>query len=114
MLEQGRIKDYYIRLTDVVRLFLDEQYGIPAPENTSDQTLAKVRELGLDRLQYDKLRELLLDADLVKFAKMFPTDQENERYRRYTEDIVESLRADENQQPDSAQKQKEMQENVGE
>lgn len=118
LLDEGRVKDFYIALTDVVRLYLDEQFGIPAPESTSDQTLRDVRRLHLTRQQYDKLRELLLDADLVKFAKMFPSEQENLRYRRYTEEIVESLRPDtetpENAPGESPQERKETTEHVGE
>lgn len=91
LIEQGRIKDFYIELTDVIRFYLDEQYGIPAPENTTEQTLREVRKLKLDKEQYGKLRELLLDADLVKFAKMFPSGEENDRYRRYTEEIIDHL-----------------------
>lgn len=118
LLEEGRIKDFYIALTDVIRLYLDEQFGIPAPESTSDQTLRDVRRLHLTRAQYDKLRELLLDADLVKFAKMFPSEEENLRYRRYTEEIVESLRPDdtqgENAPGNPRQERKETIEHVGE
>ena len=101
----------------MIRLYLDEQYGIPAPESTSDQTLRDVRKLPLTREQYGKLRDLLLDADLVKFAKMFPSAPENERYRQYTEELVESLRPAEAPQdtPQAQQQQqrKEEEKHVG-
>ena len=117
LLEKGQVKDFYIALTDVIRLYLDEQYGIPAPESTSDQTLRDVRKLPLTREQYGKLRDLLLDADLVKFAKMFPSAPENERYRQYTEELVESLRPAEAPQdtPQAQQQQqrKEEEKHVG-
>ena len=111
LLEKGQVKDFYIALTDVIRLYLDEQYGIPAPESTSDQTLRDVRKLPLTREQYGKLRDLLLDADLVKFAKMFPSAPENERYRQYTEELVESLRpAEASQDTPQAQQQQQRKE----
>lgn len=115
LIEKGQVKDFYIELTDVIRLYLDEQYGIPAPESTSEETLRDVRKLHLGKEQYGKLRDLLLDADLVKFAKMFPGGSENERYRKYTEEIVDSLRPQENPEGKAAEnEQKRKEENVGE
>ena len=38
------------------------------------------------------MREFLTDADLVKFAKMFPSPDDNNRYRMFIEAIIDSLR----------------------
>ena len=54
---------------------------------------------------------------MVKFAKMFPSAPENERYRQYTEELVESLRPAEAPQdtPQAQQQQqrKEEEKHVG-
>jgi hypothetical protein len=38
------------------------------------------------------MREFLTDADLVKFAKMFPSPDDNKRYRLFIEAIIDTLR----------------------
>lgn len=98
LVQKGRIKDFYVALTDVIRLYLDEQYGLPAPESTSDEILKDVRKLKLSKEEYSKLRDLLMDSDLVKFAKMYPSDADNERYRLYTENIIDTLRPEEEEE----------------
>ena len=52
----------------------------------------------LSKEEYSKLRDLLMDADLVKFAKMYPSDADNERYRLYTENIIDTLRPEEEEE----------------
>lgn len=103
LVQKGRIKDFYVALTDVIRLYLDEQYGLPAPESTSDEILKDVRKLKLSKEEYAKLRNLLMDADLVKFAKMYPSDADNERYRLYTENIIDTLRPEEEEEKTDAE-----------
>ena len=91
-IEKGEVKEFYIALTDVIRLYLDEQFCLPAPESTSAEILADMKKLKLSKEQYRQMREFLTDADLVKFAKMFPSGEDNERYRIYTETIIDTLR----------------------
>ncbi|MDD4820000.1 MAG: BatD family protein [Flavobacteriales bacterium] len=91
-IEKGQVKEFYVGLTDVIRLYLDEQFGLPAPESTSAEILADMKKLKLSKEQYRQMREFLTDADLVKFAKMFPSGEDNERYRLYTETIIDTLR----------------------
>ena len=77
--QSNRHKQYYTRLTDILREYLESRFGIAAPEMTSNEILAQVQKLSLAERPSAQLRELLRQADLVKFAKLVPDAEENER-----------------------------------
>lgn len=76
--QNGKHKEYYSQLADIVRIYIERRYGIGAMEMTSDQILDAMRNVNDERLR-DKLRELFGLADLVKFAKMAPSPEDNEQ-----------------------------------
>lgn len=76
--QNGKHKEYYSQLADIVRVYIENRYGIGAMEMTSDQILEAMREVNDERLR-EKLRELFSLADLVKFAKMAPSPEDNEQ-----------------------------------
>lgn len=87
--QSGREKEYYTRLTDTVRLYMDEEFGIPAMEQTSGETmrsLEKCREV--EAKERDRMAEMLTTADYVKFAKYAPLQDENARYLDTAYDFV--------------------------
>lgn len=71
--QAGKVKDYHTELTDIVRAFLEEAYGIPSAEMTSDQTLDAYHACAAyDDEAERQLRLVLQTADMVKFAKSEP------------------------------------------
>lgn len=70
--QKGEVKEYYSKLTFIIREFFKEELHIPATKFTSDQILARFKESGQSSEQHILLRELLESADLVKFAKDEP------------------------------------------
>lgn len=76
--QNGKHKEYYSHLADIVRIYIEGRYGIGAMEMTSDQILDAVREVNDERLR-EKLRQLFRLADLVKFAKLNPSPEDNEQ-----------------------------------
>ena len=77
--QQGKVKLYYSRLTEILRNYLEDRYGILAMEQTSSETLHSLLEIGFnDNNLYSKLKEVLYLADLAKFAKAKPLPNENE------------------------------------
>lgn len=76
--QQGQIKEFYTRLTDIVREYIDGRYGIDAPEMTSDEILDAIRRVADAKSTTDNLTQILKTADLVKFAKFVPMTDEND------------------------------------
>jgi len=75
--QQGEVKGYYIELTEIIRLYLERRYGIHAQEQTTDEILKSLEGKELPGASRTSLRELLVQADLVKFAKAVPVGAEN-------------------------------------
>jgi hypothetical protein len=77
--QSNRTKDYYTRLSDVVRTYIEGRFGVMAMEMTSDEILAGLRNTGFeDNNLVNRLRKLFSLSDLVKFAKAQPLPDENE------------------------------------
>jgi hypothetical protein len=100
--QQGQEKQYYTRLVDILREYIDSRFGINAMEMTSSQILDALRR-NKDTKEVNKyLNEILSMADFVKFAKMRPMPDDNERVMRQAFDFVELTRPQlvEEQEPD--------------
>ncbi|MEG1634324.1 MAG: LPXTG cell wall anchor domain-containing protein [Rikenellaceae bacterium] len=74
--ENGRFKEYYTELTDVLRQYLQGRYGVNAKEMTSQEIFDAVAPLDIKGREIEKLKELLLLSDFVKFAKVVPSQDE--------------------------------------
>lgn len=92
--QKGRIKKYYTDLTDIVRRFLHNMYGITAAEMTSRQTLRAFHGVAdWSEESESLLRQLLQKADMVKFAKSMPESYEHDQAMQYAVDFVRSVAA---------------------
>ncbi len=77
--QQGKVKDFYTDLTDVLREYIEHRFHISALEMTSDEVLSIVKSgRVLDVEQEQILSNILKLADLVKFAKWTPELKEND------------------------------------
>ncbi len=76
--QHGREKEYYSKLTDILRHYIYERAGINAMEMTSGEILNEVRKLSDVDSVYDNLKQILSTSDLVKFAKYKPYQDEND------------------------------------
>ncbi len=77
--QQGRVKEYYTRLTDILRTYLEYRYGLRALEQTTPETLQALTESGFnDNRLRGILENILATGDLVKFAKYVPQPDVNE------------------------------------
>ena len=77
--QNNRTKEYYTRLSDVVRTYIEGRFGVSAMEMTSDEILTGLRNTGFeDNNLVNRLRKLFSLSDLVKFAKAQPLPDENE------------------------------------
>ena len=72
------LKHYYDELTEVLRTYIKERFGIDALEMTTMQIVDAITQTG-DQTALYELRELLETADLVKFARMEASEVDNDR-----------------------------------
>lgn len=76
--QSGKTKTYFTRLTDIIRIYLNGRYGINAMEMTSDEIMKAVGSISLSERNRTDLLNILLTADLVKFAKHTPSPEKND------------------------------------
>lgn len=89
--QQGKVKQYYSEVTEIVRRFIEDQYGILALESTSDEILAQLLKLPEAQALLKEFRSFFTTADLVKFAKYLPAPEEHEKELRWAYEIVRSM-----------------------
>ena len=97
LLTQNKIKLYYVELTDIVRTFIEKELNIPALESTTDELIETITDfnssskLNIPVETLNKLQKLLQEADLVKFAKSKPLQNEIALHRVDAEGVIDSL-----------------------
>lgn len=97
LVEQNRIKLYYVELTDIVRTFIEREMNIPALESTTEELIETIVDfnsssnLNIPSETLNKLKRLLKEADLVKFAKMKPLLNEIELHRQDAETVIDVM-----------------------
>ena len=90
--QQGQEKQYYTRLVDILREYIDSRFGINAMEMTSAEIIRALKSNQDMREVNNYLNDILSMADFVKFAKMRPMPDDNERVMRRAFDFVELTR----------------------
>lgn len=75
--EEGKIKEYYTDLTNVLREYMEERFGISAAELTTDELLKLAKsQQDLKKIRTE-LKQIFRTADLAKFAKASPDQAEH-------------------------------------
>ena len=77
--QKGEIKEYFSRLSDILRRYIDNRYGISSPELTTDETVRMLQKAAVTTPgQMALVKELLSLSDMVKFARYIPESATNE------------------------------------
>lgn len=77
--ENGHEKEYYTRLTEILRVYLDKRFGINAMEMTSTQIMQQIRSNDDTKTSAPVMKQILEMADFVKFAKVRPLPDDNQK-----------------------------------
>lgn len=72
LLEAGQVKEFYSRLSEILRRYLERQFEIPALESTTREVVEQLPKADLDAGEAQGVEALLSLSDLVKFAKLIP------------------------------------------
>jgi hypothetical protein len=77
LIEKGEELQYYTRLADIFRLFLQGERGIHSMEKTTVEILSELQRMDLDRATITEIGIALRRCDFVKFAKYAPSGNEH-------------------------------------
>lgn len=94
----GEVDAFYVEVSRILRLYLEQRFGLHAPERTTEEFLAELNGRGpqspLDDRQRGALAGFLRQCDLVKFARLQPAEDVHVESLRTAEEMVEATRAD--------------------
>lgn len=96
--QQGEVKPYYSELSEVIREYLENRYGFPALESTTDEIMDRIMVSGISNKMREDLRVMLQTADLVKFAKALPLPDEHKKFMDTGVEFVKTTRTNEQAQ----------------
>lgn len=75
--EKGMEREYFTRLTDILRVYLEKRFGINAMEMTTNQIISTLADNTEVKEKRGYMREILDIADFVKFARVRPLPADN-------------------------------------
>lgn len=75
---RGMVKEYYVRLSEIIRNFIEMELGIPALESTTDEIVSALRLKGIPDATLLSIQAVMQLCDLAKFAKANPQHGEHE------------------------------------
>lgn len=96
LVEQGRIKEFYERISAILRRYIEHRFDLRAPERTTEEFLIELQVTDvLTPPDKDVLREFLTHCDLVKFARHEPTTEQIQRTFDLVKEFIEKTKSDE-------------------
>ena len=90
--QAGQLKQYYTRLTEILRFYIRERYRIDATEMITDEIVTEMQTILKKDGTLLQLSQILDLADRVKFARFSPLPDENDKVLRDTISFVMSTR----------------------
>jgi len=90
----GKVKEYQSALTYTIREYLENNFGINALEQTTDEIQTSLKKNKLSETHVTEVSEILRIADLVKFAKAKPSEDINETFLTKAFDFVNETKVD--------------------
>jgi hypothetical protein len=89
----GEADAWYVELSDIVRRYLEDRYGVRAPELTTEEFLQEARRSAeLDRVHRELLSSFLEQCDQVKFAAYHPEQSESRQALATSRRFLEETR----------------------
>lgn len=91
-------KDYYTKLTGTLRSYIEKRFGFNAKEMTTSEIIDELCAIE-DVESLSDLKDILLKADLVKFAKLSTTIPEQDRSLVQAMDFIQTTKLEPLEQP---------------
>jgi len=88
--QNGKIKEYHSRITEIIRIYFEERFSLPAMELTTSESIDQLRNIREAENVSDLTFDFLSNADLVKFAKFQPLQTVNEEMITQARNIVDA------------------------
>lgn len=92
--QSGKIKQYHSGISEILRKYMEHRFKFIALELTTDEILSNI-ENTISREEHVELKQVLLRADLAKFAKSKPNEEENKQSMELAKRFVDKTKKSE-------------------
>ncbi len=92
LLEKGDYKQFFSRLSEIIRIYLEGRYYVLAMEQTTAEIMRAVQNVLSEETLQNELHQLLTMSDLVKFAKHKPEPEDVEHVKEAALNFVETTK----------------------
>lgn len=75
LVAEGRIKEFYIALADIIRNYISAEYSIDTLDKTTAEIVGALRARQFDKKLVFDMKDFFDECDLVKFAKYQPDEK---------------------------------------
>lgn len=100
LIERGEVKLFFSKISDVLRGYIENRFGIHAPRRTTEEFLSDIsRDAPFSPERRGLLMEFLRDCDLVKFAEHAPSQEEIAKAIDSCKAFIEATRAYQVEEP---------------
>ncbi len=90
LIEAGKLKPFYYRLSEITRTYIELRFGLMAPERTTEEFLEEMRTSdALNDAYQAHLKEFLSACDMVKYTLYEPSTPEIETVFNAARDFVD-------------------------
>ena len=95
LIEAGRLKEFYERISNILRHYIEDRFDLMAPERTTEEFLFELQYTqALSVGDKDSLGEFLRHCDLVKFARHQPTTEQIQKTFDLVKEFIEKTKSD--------------------
>ncbi|MBN2070985.1 MAG: hypothetical protein JW814_05960 [Candidatus Krumholzibacteriota bacterium] len=96
LIDQKRYAEFTERVSDILRHYIEDRFGLRAPERTTEEFIDEARQwLPVEPEQKTILKEFMMHCDLVKFAAHEPTADEVKKSFDTCRDFIDSTKKEE-------------------
>jgi hypothetical protein len=90
LVENKRYREFTAEVADILRLYIEERFGLRAPERTTEEFLLEAGTgLDVDNDRKRILADFLVHCDLVKFAALEPSSEDVKRTFNTAKDFID-------------------------
>lgn len=92
LMRRGKIKEYYLKLSGILRTYFERRFHILAGESTTFEILTQLSKKEIDRGLLEQIKEVLEWSDLAKFAKWAPEPAQVIFINQKSKQIIEAAK----------------------
>lgn len=89
LLSLGRVREFYFRISEIIRRYLGGRFEFNAIDLTTFELLEWFSASSVSKETMEKVEKFCIDSDLVKFADYIASEKENEEIIALAREILE-------------------------